>query len=212
MCQTLMGVDQSQSLPSLGLLQTSGLPSPGFGYRGGSMPDLFQQQFQQQQLMMNMSQCLQQMSMQQMEIQNLQRQVQGFTPDELRIRSLTSLSAAVDGHGLSPNIGVLPRPDSFSQTLPGFHQRQSMDNLLSAHTLGEDSVFETADRLNSQRLGSLERGRSVGRSVSAQGTASKQRVHSERLMSRRNESLHQRTEEAVPPLPISHAKKKKKTN
>lgn len=29
MCQTLMGVDQSQSLPSLGLLQTSGLPSPG---------------------------------------------------------------------------------------------------------------------------------------------------------------------------------------
>ncbi|OWF47060.1 pericentriolar material 1 protein-like isoform X1 [Mizuhopecten yessoensis] len=214
MCQTLMGVDQSQNLPGMGLLQTSAMPSPGFGYRAGAMPDLFQQQMQQQQLMMNMSQCLQQMSMQQMEIQNLQRQIQGFTPDELRLRSLTSLSAPVDSRGLSPNIGALPRPDSFSQPPLSFLQRNSMDNLLSGQMLSEDNVFESDRRLGDGLTPGEqnERSRSLGRSFSTQSTGSKQRAHTERLMSRRNESLQQtsRVNESIPSHPISQARKKKK--
>ncbi|XP_033742710.1 pericentriolar material 1 protein-like isoform X3 [Pecten maximus] len=214
MCQTLMGGDQNQTLPGMGLLQTSAMSSPGFGYRGGAMPDMFQQQMQQQQLMMNMSQCLQQIAMQQMEIQNLQRHIQGFTPDELRLRSLTSLSAAVDSRGLSPNIGTLPRPDSFSQPTPSFLQRHSMDNLLSGQTLGEDNVFESERRLGEglAQGGQDGRSRSLGRSASMQSTGSKQRAHTERLVSRRNESLHQssRIDESIPSLPFSQGRKKKK--
>ncbi|XP_060064329.1 pericentriolar material 1 protein-like isoform X2 [Ylistrum balloti] len=213
MCQTLMGADQSQALPGMGLLQTSAMPSPGFGYRGNAMPDMFQQQMQQQQMMMNMSQCLQQIAMQQMEIQNLQRHIQGFTPDEIRLRSLTSLSAAVDSRGLSPNIGALPRPDSFSQPPSSFLQRQSMDNLLSGQAIGEDNVFESERRLgDGLTQGQDARSRSLGRSASTQSTGSKQRAHTERLLSRRNESLQPRIEESIPSLPVSQARKKKKTS
>ncbi|XP_069131168.1 pericentriolar material 1 protein-like [Argopecten irradians] len=210
MCQTLMGGDQNQSVSGMGLLQT------GFGYPRGVMPDMFQQQMQQQQLMMNMSQCLQQISMQQMEIQNLQRHIQSFTPDELRLRSLTSLSAAVDSRGLSPNIGTLPRPDSLSQPSTNFLQRQSLDNLLMGQTLGEDSVFESDRRLGEGLASGGQDGRSrpLGRSINTQSTGAKQRAHTERLVSRRNESLQQasRVEESIPSLPLSQARKKKKSS
>ncbi|KAK3100261.1 hypothetical protein FSP39_017062 [Pinctada imbricata] len=70
--------------------------------------DILQQQLQQQQMMLGLNQCIQQMAMQQMEIQNMQRQMQCLTsqmyetemplpspfsplPDTLRLRSTSSI-------------------------------------------------------------------------------------------------------------------------
>jgi len=192
-----------------------------------------QQQLQQQQLMMNLSQCLQQMAMQQLDIQNLQRQMQGLTiqqemgsslsivPDDLRMRSMTSLPTASDTHGLSPNIGLtLPRPDSFSMqpqfpNTSSFHTRRSADNLLSTQTL-EDSVFGS-DRYSGQPVHKTQ-------------TSDGRKRHEQHLMSRygsQNESVRRRAqmersdrlsakhldqqpnmEDDIPPLNLKQKKKK----
>ncbi|KAL4230121.1 Phosphoacetylglucosamine Mutase [Mactra antiquata] len=94
LCQSLLGDSQP-----MGLLSRQ--QSAGFGSHN-QLTDL-QQQLQQQQLMMSLNQCYQQISLQQMEMQNMQRQMQalvyqlsdgdinesGFS--DSRMRSLPSL-------------------------------------------------------------------------------------------------------------------------
>ncbi|XP_053399542.1 pericentriolar material 1 protein-like isoform X2 [Mercenaria mercenaria] len=114
LCQSLLGENQPTAL--LGR-QTAA----GFGSHGQLD---FQQQLQQQQLMMSLNQCYQQISMQQMEMQNMQRQMQalvyqiadgdvnesGFSSD-LRVRSLSSLYSPMLPRQ-SPSV-FLPPGDAF---------------------------------------------------------------------------------------------------
>lgn len=95
----------------------------GFGSHNQLTADL-QQQLQQQQLMMSLNQCYQQISLQQMEMQNMQRQIQallyqptdnpddsGFSAD-LRARSMQSLFSPMLPRQ-SPNL-LFPDPFSFN--------------------------------------------------------------------------------------------------
>ncbi|XP_071088447.1 pericentriolar material 1 protein-like isoform X2 [Haliotis cracherodii] len=76
MCQALL-LDQQSASPSQGMMSPSGFSVP---MRGGNlMPDMLQQQIQQQQLMLCLNQCYQQLGVQQVEMQNIQQQLQGLT-------------------------------------------------------------------------------------------------------------------------------------
>lgn len=114
LCQSLL--EDNQPVGLLGR-QTAA----GFGSRGHLE---LQQQLQQQQLMMSLNQCYQQIAMQQMEMQNMQRQMQalvyqlsdgeqnetGFSSD-MRVRSLSSLYSPMMPRQ-SPSL-LLPPGDAF---------------------------------------------------------------------------------------------------
>ena len=114
------------------------------------VPDI-QQQLQQQQLLMSLNQCYQQMAMQQMEIQNMQRQMQALyysyseNPDDsglssdLRIRSMPSLFSPMVPRPSPPSDAFMFNP-VLSPREPG--QRATSERLLRS-TLGEDSVFDS---------------------------------------------------------------------
>ncbi|KAH3829898.1 pericentriolar material 1 protein-like isoform X2 [Dreissena polymorpha] len=111
LCQSLLAEQQ-------GTGQLARQQAAGFGSHG-QMLDL-QQQLQQQQLMMSLNQCYQQISMQQLEMQNMQRQIQallyqqadtsdsheGVFSSNVRARSLSSLYSPMLPRQ-SPNI-LLP--------------------------------------------------------------------------------------------------------
>ncbi|XP_046569046.1 pericentriolar material 1 protein-like isoform X4 [Haliotis rubra] len=76
MCQALL-LDQQSASPSQGMMSPSGFSVP---MRGGNlMPDMMQQQIQQQQLMLCLNQCYQQLGVQQVEMQNIQQQLHGLS-------------------------------------------------------------------------------------------------------------------------------------
>lgn len=155
LCQSLLGDHQSSTL--LGRKSAA----------GHSQLHL-QQQLQQQQLMMSLNQCYQQISMQQMEMQNMQRQMQsllyqlascdvnesGFASD-LRVRPSSSLYSPMIPRQ-SPNI-LLPQSDAFH--FNPVHQHQSpASNILLRHAVETEScnrsdVLENSDR---QRVSSRQ--------------------------------------------------------
>lgn len=95
----------------------------GFGSHNQLTADLHQQ-LQQQQLMMSLNQCYQQISLQQMEMQNMQRQIQALlfqqseNPDDsafstdMRTRSMSSLFSPMFQRQ-SPNL-LFPDPFSYN--------------------------------------------------------------------------------------------------
>lgn len=132
----------------------------GFGSHG--QLDL-QQQLQQQQLMMSLNQCYQQISMQQMEMQNMQRQMQtlvyqlsdgdvnesGFSSD-LRVRSLSSLYSPMLPRQ-SPSV-QLPSVDAFQFNPVYQHASPASSRLLRRATDTDmGNRLETGDGPERQR-------------------------------------------------------------
>ena len=116
------------------------------------VPDI-QQQLQQQQLLLSLNQCYQQMGMQQMEIQNMQRQMQGLLlAYDNQDTNDSGLSSDLRVRSSFPSLfsPMVPRPSP--QTADGFMFNpvlssretgpRSPDRLLRS-VPREDSVFES---------------------------------------------------------------------
>ncbi|XP_060554771.1 pericentriolar material 1 protein-like isoform X2 [Ruditapes philippinarum] len=197
LCQSLLG--ENQSGPLLGR-QTAA----GFGSHG--QLDL-QQQLQQQQLMMSLNQCYQQISMQQMEMQNMQRQMQalvyqlaegdvnesGFSSD-LRVRSLSSLYSPMMPRQ-SPSVFLPPVGDAF-QFNPVYQHMSPTSNPLLRRAADPESgnrsdVAESQDR---QRRSSKQSGRDSYSQRSKKKSVSPQQLNNVSSRRAKNTSVQTYTE------------------
>lgn len=202
----------------------------GFPY-----PNVLQQQLQQQQLMLTLNQCLQQITMQQLEMQNMQRQMQNLSllfeptdpdprlpalqapPEEpLRYRSQTSLPQGLDPRGLTPNtlggFNFQPR-----LSVRSFPSRSSENLLLSEAAGGTTEVFatDTADQSNVEqhRRGVRNKSSSTGQYSADRSVKRKTSSMSDR--NRRQVSQGQQTSfsespDVIPPLNLQEILRRKK--
>lgn len=204
----------------------------GFPY-----PNAVQQQLQQQQLMLTLNQCLQQITMQQLEMQNMQRQMQNLSllyepvdldprlpalqapPEEpLRYRSHTSLPSGLDSRGLTPNAsgGFNFQPRLSARSFPS----RSNENLFLGEAVGGDGITEVfasdvADQSNVEqhRRGVRNKSSSVGQYSADRSVKRKTSSMSDR--SRRQNSQAQQTSfsespDVVPPLNLQEILRRKK--
>ncbi|XP_062615320.1 pericentriolar material 1 protein-like isoform X1 [Saccostrea cucullata] len=228
LCQNLLA-NQSSSMMQANLNNT------GFGLHGPD-PNTLQQQLQQQQLMLTLNQCLQQITMQQVEMQNMQRQMQNlslmFEPsvldprfpalqapseDPTRYRSHTSLPSGLDSRGLTPNASVgfnfQPRP------IPN----RSNENLLLSEAAGGINVTEVfaynrpeaAEQSNVEqhRRGVRNKSTSVGQSSADRSVKRKTSSLSDRgrrQTSQAQQSSFTESPDVVPPLNLQEILRRKK--
>lgn len=231
LCQNLL------STQSGGMMQqpnAAGTPGLGLGF---PYPNALQQQLQQQQLMLTLNQCLQQITMQQLEMQNMQRQMQNLSllyepvdldpslpalqapPEEpLRYRSHTSLPSGLDSRGLTPNAsgGFNFQPRLSARSFPS----RSNENLLLGEAVGGEGIREVfasdvADQSNVEqhRRGVRNKSSSVGQYSADRSVKRKTSSMSDR--SRRQNSQAQQTSfsespDVVPPLNLQEILRRKK--
>ncbi|XP_056010025.1 pericentriolar material 1 protein-like isoform X3 [Ostrea edulis] len=233
LCQNLL-TNQSTSM------MQPNLTTAGLGPRYPD-PNALQQQLQQQQLMLTLNQCLQQITMQQLEMQNMQRQMQSlsllFEPPELdprlpalqapleelsRSRSQTSLPSGLDSRGLTPNASggfhFQPRLSARS-----FRNRSNENLLLNEAAGGEDltEVFASErpdaveqNNVEQHRRGIRSKSSSVGQYSAERSLKRKTSSMSDR--NRRQTSQAQQTSisenpDVEPPLNLQEILRRKKT-
>ncbi|XP_052793086.1 pericentriolar material 1 protein-like isoform X3 [Mya arenaria] len=184
LCQSLLAEQQSGQLARQA--------AAGFGSH--SQLSDFQQQLQQQQLMMSLNQCYQQINLQQAEMQNMQRQVQalmfqqsdsadleGGLSGDVRTRSMSSLYSPLLPRQ-SPSL-LLP-PDPFSFNSPYMHMSPMVDPRLlrrasDMEQTGRGEISDSGERQrrlsrNSRTDSYTQKSKRKSQSQSPQQTSSSQ--------------------------------------